>query len=215
MPIVHGFQDDHDPFSVDEIQYLSDVTIFFHKISCKKKLSKYTKLGFIIYINYIFATQYLFLITSMKYLFIATLSALILASCSVSENKNTQAITPTQEPEYSVSPADMVSPTLADTLGKSEISEQEKSSLLQMREEEKLAHDVYTALYQKWGKQILSNIAASEQTHTGAVLGLLTKYGIPDPAKSEPGVFTSPEIQKLYDTLVAQGNTSLLEALMV
>lgn len=57
MSIVHGFQDHHDPFFVDEIQYLSDVTIFFHKISCKKKLSKYTKLGFIIYINYIFATQ--------------------------------------------------------------------------------------------------------------------------------------------------------------
>lgn len=151
----------------------------------------------------------------MKYLFIATLSALILASCSVSENKNTQVITPTQEAEYTVSPADMVSPTLADTLETGDISEEEKKSLLQMREEEKLAHDVYTALYQKWGKQILSNIAASEQTHTGAVLGLLTKYNIPDPAKSEAGVFTSPEIQKLYDTLVAQGNTSLLDALIV
>ena len=139
----------------------------------------------------------------MRYIFIITLSALMLASCSVYETKNSQKNTPAKEMEYSVSPADMLSPALADTLGKSEISEQ------------KLAHDVYTVLSQKWGKQIFSNIAASEQTHTGAVLGLLTKYGIPDPAKSEPGVFTSPEIQKLYDTLVAQGKTSLLDALIV
>lgn len=151
----------------------------------------------------------------MRYIFIITLSALMLASCSVYETKNSQKNTPAKEMEYSVSPADMLSPALADTLGKSEISEQEKSSLLWMREEEKLAHDVYTVLSQKWGEQIFSNIAASEQTHTGAVLGLLTKYGIPDPAKSEPGVFTSPEIQKLYDTLVAQGKTSLLDALIV
>ncbi|MCB9807352.1 DUF2202 domain-containing protein [Candidatus Peribacteria bacterium] len=150
----------------------------------------------------------------MKYVFIVTLSTLMLANCSMQEVKNTQT-PPIAETEYSVSSADMLSPTLADTLETSDISEEEKKSLLQMREEEKLAHDVYTALYQKWGKQIFGNIAASEQTHTGAVLGLLKKYNIPDPAKSETGVFTAPEIQKLYDTLVAQGNNSLLEALIV
>ncbi len=139
----------------------------------------------------------------------------MLAGCSIYETKDSQTSTPAEEVEYSVSPADMLSPTLADTLATSDISEQERNSLIWMREEEKLAHDVYTALSQKWGKQIFSNIAASEQTHTGAVLGLLTKYGIPDPAKSEPGVFTSPELQKLYDTLIAQGNTSLLDALIV
>lgn len=151
----------------------------------------------------------------MKYIFIVTLTTLMLAGCSIYETKDSQTSTPAEEVEYSVSPADMLSPTLADTLATSDISEQERNSLIWMREEEKLAHDVYTALSQKWGKQIFSNIAASEQTHTGAVLGLLTKYGIPDPAKSEPGVFTSPELQKLYDTLIAQGNTSLLDALIV
>jgi hypothetical protein len=39
-----------------------------------------------------------------------------------------------------------------------------------MREEEKLAHDVYMTLYEKWGQQIFKNIAASEETHTNAVL---------------------------------------------
>ncbi|MBP6921095.1 DUF2202 domain-containing protein [Candidatus Gracilibacteria bacterium] len=141
--------------------------------------------------------------------------ALVLTSCSItSTEKPVTTLTPA-ETEYTVSAADMLSPTLADTLATSDISEQERNSLIWMREEEKLAHDIYTALYQKWGMQIFSNIAASETTHTEAVLGLLNKYSIPDPAKSEAGAFTSPAIQTLYDTLVAQGNTSLRDALIV
>lgn len=151
----------------------------------------------------------------MKYIFIVTLTTLMLAGCSIYGTKNTKTNAPAKEMEYSVSPADMLSPTLADTLETGDISEEEEKSLLWMREEEKLAHDVYTVLSKKWRKQIFSNIAASEQTHTGAVLGLLKKYGIPDPAKTEAEVFTAPEIQKLYDTLVARGDTSLLDALIV
>lgn len=151
----------------------------------------------------------------MKHFFIAPLMALALAGCSMDTAQLPPTNTPIQETEYSVSPDDMLSPTLADSLETSDISEQEKNSLLQMREEEKLAHDVYTALYEKWGKQIFRNIAASEETHTKAVLWLLNKYNIPDPAKSDIGTFTSADIQKLYDTLVSQGNTSLLDALIV
>lgn len=38
----------------------------------------------------------------------------------------------------------------------------EIEGLLFMREEEKLAHDVYLALYAKWGLPIFQNIAQSE-----------------------------------------------------
>ena len=96
------------------------------------------------------------------------------------------------------------------------LTEEEIDGLVWMREEEKLAHDVYTALYDLWNLQIFSNIASSEQTHTDAVKQLLDRYGIEDPAEGQPaGVFINPDIQRLYDDLVAQGSVSLEAALTV
>jgi hypothetical protein len=96
------------------------------------------------------------------------------------------------------------------------ITAEEADGLVWMREEEKLAHDVYVALYDMWGLRVFSNIAEAETTHTDAVKTLLDRYGLPDPAADNPaGVFTEPEIQALYDDLVAQGSESLVEALKV
>ena len=89
-----------------------------------------------------------------------------------------------------------------------------------MREEEKLAHDVY-ALFglmyadQHPGSNVFSRIAASEQRHTDAVLGLLEAYGLPDPAYADPGVFRDEDLQALYNTLVAVGSEGLTQALGV
>ena len=47
-----------------------------------------------------------------------------------------------------------------------------------MREEEKLAHDVYVTLYAQWGLPIFQNISQSEQTHTDAVKTLIDRYGL-------------------------------------
>ena len=106
-------------------------------------------------------------------------------------------------------PAQVAAPAAA-------ISPTESASLQYMREEEKLAHDVYVALYTKWNLQIFSNIAASEQKHTDAILTLLNRYGVSDPAAGNAaGVFTNPELQALYTTLVAQGSVSAVEALKV
>lgn len=97
-----------------------------------------------------------------------------------------------------------------------ELSEQEKEDLLFMREEEKLARDVYLTLYKIWGAQIFANIARSEQTHTDAVKALLEKYGLPDPAAGKGvGEFTNPELQELYNKLVDEGSKSLVDALKV
>lgn len=92
----------------------------------------------------------------------------------------------------------------------------ELNTLLFMREEEKLARDVYTTLYNKWGVYIFSNISKSEQTHMDALLMLLNKYGLPDPAGFNAiGVFGNATLQNLYTQLVAQGNISLLDAYKV
>ena len=92
----------------------------------------------------------------------------------------------------------------------------ETASLLYMREEEKLAHDVYITLHHKWGTNMFSNIAASEQTHSEAVLELIKKYGLVDPVGSQAvGVFSDTTLQKIYNQLIIQGNASSLEAFKV
>lgn len=93
------------------------------------------------------------------------------------------------------------------------ISPTESASLQYMREEEKLAHDVYVTLYAKWGLRMFNNISAAEQRHTDAIVTLLNRYGIDDPAAgSAVGVFTNPDLQALYDKLIAQGGISAAEA---
>jgi len=96
----------------------------------------------------------------------------------------------------------------------SELSPEESASLLFMREEEKLACDVYHALFAIWGQPTFQNIAAGEQAHMDQVKLLLDRYSLADPAL-EPGVFSDPELQALYNTLVAHGSVSLADALKV
>ena len=57
------------------------------------------------------------------------------------------------------------------------LSTQESASLVLMREEEKLARDVYTFLARKWNVPVFTNIAASEQMHMDQ-LALLLTHGI-------------------------------------
>ncbi len=97
-----------------------------------------------------------------------------------------------------------------------ELSEAEANALIFMREEEKLAHDVYVALGDIWGLNIFSNISQSEATHTDAVKNLIDRYGLSDPAADKaPGEFVNAELQELYNQLVAQGSQSLADALRV
>jgi hypothetical protein len=96
------------------------------------------------------------------------------------------------------------------------LTTQEKSDLIFMREEEKLARDVYLTLFEVWGTPVFANIATSEQQHMDAILGLLNTYKLPDPnAGKMVGEFVNAELQALYDALIARGKQSALEALMV
>lgn len=96
------------------------------------------------------------------------------------------------------------------------ISIEEAADLQFMREEEKLAHDVYVTLYEQWGLRVFNNISRSEQQHTDAVAYLLDRYDITDPAAGNAlGEFTDEKLQALYDQLVAQGSKSVADALKV
>jgi hypothetical protein len=96
------------------------------------------------------------------------------------------------------------------------LTTQEKSDLLFMREEEKLARDVYLTLYEAWQRPVFASIATSEQQHMDSILGLLNTYKLPDPsAGKRVGEFVNAELQALYDALVARGRQSVLDALQV
>lgn len=95
-----------------------------------------------------------------------------------------------------------------------EVTAQEAAQLAHLREEEKVARDVYDALYATWGMASFDNISSAEQRHMDAVLELLLNYGLVDPAQPQAGVFTDAGLQQLYDTLIGQGQLSQLDALM-
>jgi len=97
------------------------------------------------------------------------------------------------------------------------LTEKEEQTILHMLEEEKLARDVYAALYEKWGANPFNNIGRSEQKHFDAVMEeLVIPFGIAYPdTVNQPGVFSDPELQKLYDELVEAGSLSITEAYRV
>ena len=102
-----------------------------------------------------------------------------------------------------------------ESVKESSLTEEETNDLLQLREEEKLARDVYLYTYEKYGLAIFINISNSEQTHMDQVLELLSSYDLEDPAKKDTGAFNSEELQNLYAQLVAKVDISAIEALIV
>lgn len=96
----------------------------------------------------------------------------------------------------------------------SDLSAEEAAALLYMYEEEKLARDVYNALYATWNIPTFQNIAASEQMHMDSIKSLLDRYALTAPALA-PGSFADATLQNLYTALVAQGNLSVGDALKV
>lgn len=102
------------------------------------------------------------------------------------------------------------------TISTTTLTTQEKNDLIFMREEEKLARDVYLTLHEVWGTPVFATIATSEQQHMDAILSLLNTYNLPDPTVGKlVGEFVNQELQALYDALIARGKQSALEALLV
>lgn len=96
------------------------------------------------------------------------------------------------------------------------LSDNEATTLVWMREEEKLARDTYITLNERWGTRIFTNISRSEQTHMDAMLVMLNTYGVEDPISDDTGgVFDDPVLADLYDKLIADGSVSTLDALYV
>ncbi len=113
--------------------------------------------------------------------------------------------------------ASALAATLATYPVAAPLSAVEVDSLLYMREEEQLAHDVYAVSATLYASlPIFSNITSAEATHAAAVQALLDRYSIADPLAGLPnGTFKTPAFQILYDALVAASRVNLIEALKV
>lgn len=94
------------------------------------------------------------------------------------------------------------------------LTQTEKDAIIFMIEEEKLARDAYAYLYEMWNVLQFQNIKKSEQSHMDAVESLLKFYEM-EYVISEVGIFQNTELQNIYNSLIAKGETSLIDALTV
>jgi hypothetical protein len=96
------------------------------------------------------------------------------------------------------------------------LTDKSGKDLRRMWEEEKLAHDVYARLAKTSGLGMFQNIAGAERRHMQAIARLIqTGTANETTLKDSPGEFDFPKYQQLYDSLIASGTGSPLEALMV
>ncbi len=96
------------------------------------------------------------------------------------------------------------------------LTEAEIDGIRFMREEEKVARDVYIYLYEIHPLRPFLNISLSEQAHMDAIKSLIDTFDLEDPVGENPeGVFQNEDLQELYDVLIVKGSTSREEALKV
>ncbi|MBB3186285.1 DUF2202 domain-containing protein [Microbacter margulisiae] len=95
------------------------------------------------------------------------------------------------------------------------LSDSELALLLKIKEDEKLARDVYSNLSTAWSQPIFANIETAEERHLQAILTLLRFYNQPDTLVADMGVFSTPELTQLYQTFVSNGKASLVGAYQV
>ena len=83
----------------------------------------------------------------------------------------------------------------------------EIAGLMLMREEEKMAKDVYTYFYSQFKYLIFNNISKSETVHAEAVLRVINYYKLTDPATKVAGTFTDVHLQELYTKFTTKAKT--------
>jgi hypothetical protein len=93
-----------------------------------------------------------------------------------------------------------------EALPLAELTDAEVAGMLHVSEAQRLAHEVIGVFASTWDLPVFANVATSEATHMDAMMLLLRRYGIADPAiGAAPGTFDDEALQQLYDGSVAQG----------
>jgi hypothetical protein len=161
-------------------------------------------------------TKHTFIISAFTVLTFALIATSLIAvyynGLDQGKTQNNQSTSTNQLSNYS---SNNISQDIA-AAPREDLSQYEKDSILFMREEEKLARDVYLTLAEKHNVQVFKNISGSEQTHMDTMKTLIDKYNLSDSVKSDTrGEFTNSELAKLYNDLVSKGSQNQIEALKI
>lgn len=152
---------------------------------------------------------------SAKFLAIGISAVVLLSGCAsttLNESQAEQSSLPqssqSSAPEVFTSAAPKA-PVVDNGIVTEDATSEQLSYLI---EEEKLAHDVYTAMFELWGSRVFGNILQSEQSHQSQVLTVMQARNIKDPRSSATGKFVNSELQALYNDLIAKGSKSAIDA---
>lgn len=149
---------------------------------------------------------------------IASLTAgvFLLAGCAAptAPNADPQIVSPSSSTsaEATVTPevtSEPKAPVVDKGIATADATEEQ---LVYLIEEEKLAHDVYSAMFDLWGSRVFGNILQSEATHQSQVLTVMETRDIDDPRSAKAGVFVNADLQSLYNELIAKGSMSAVDA---
>ena len=152
---------------------------------------------------------------------VAASATMVMSGCNSTDGNNSNTNNSGNTPDIDTSSYSTLSQDLVNTLS-------------YMGNEERLAYDVYNALYAEWGTKQFTNIASkSEVKHIQAVQDLIKKYKINDDVnftnvdleplgymntavvQMQAGTYDISKIQRLYDDLVSEGSASEVAALQV
>ncbi len=142
-------------------------------------------------------------------------TALLLTGCTAEVDvAEPQIITPSTSASAEASATPQVTsepkaPVVDKGIATADATEEQ---LVYLIEEEKLAHDVYSAMFDLWGSRVFGNILNSEESHESQVLTVMNTRDIADPRSSKVGVFVNADLQSLYNELIAKGSKSAVDA---
>lgn len=102
--------------------------------------------------------------------------------------------------------------TLQANADGNEFTANEKTALLQIFEQEKLARDVYAELGEKFGINLLKNISISKQKQMSVLMDLMVLNQMSPIFEDARGVYNDQELSELYTNITAEGSLSLNNA---
>ncbi|MCB0664890.1 MAG: DUF2202 domain-containing protein [Saprospiraceae bacterium] len=141
--------------------------------------------------------------------------SVVFSSCYRDLNITDTSRDPQQRPDFE-NKREISCQCLFDLYPVENLSDREREALYFMREEEKLAMDVYQYLYDKWKHHVFENISNSERQHMSLILCLIDKYGLEDPSEDlAQGEFRDKNLTEFYDLLISEGTKSLINAFIV
>lgn len=162
----------------------------------------------------------------MTYFKFAVIPALVISLGLIPAVSNANGRFQTDQDTEVVEDSNDETTTVSDD-DRDELDSAEETHLVFMREEEKLARDVYITLSGMWpDSRVFVNIGeGSEQTHTDMIRDKLEDYGVEDPnpttndLPSSIGFYTGEEygdyFAEKYQLLINAGSQSELDALYV